>query len=766
MFSCGSENEKNRLNMVGGSIPSNDHPAQWSAVGLVDRVSRKVFCSATLISKNLVVTSSHCLVRKKSANIELMFGKSVSDPDITFLQATDFLRYKNFQKYGPNFDIAWLRFKGEVPPNFKPIEILNSPAKLIPGAELSIAGYGKKATNCAFLDEDCKGGDLLTVRTRIRSYINENRLRHLIVIGPQANNGPCFGDSGGPAYFRTNKRWYLAGNFMGWDKVLVPEHLPSICDTGEAIYNYTGQYVSWIEETSGVTLSYNKNLNPKPALPNLPPQVKEPESFEQWCAYQDESDPAWYTTQRLIRIAAEKRLEIEPSFDSFLAFTNCKVASATLRWYIDSEKHIKISGFDPSKDVDYSRLEDLRPFKSLQDWGLEALTLHDHDIKDLSPLNSLRSLKKLDLSGIKKATYQPTADAPSEAFDISLLTELEELYLSRIEAEIIFDQMPQLQKLHTVDIRGGLFKKLDHLKGLPLQSLRLENLNYLSDGYLPKLDELKYLRLENLPLNQLDIDSPRLQRLQLKSLPELKSLAVSENAPIEQLIIHKTGIKSLGPISGFLDLIEISVVENENLTTMGSISDLPKLNRLEIINNDISVIRSIYNVPNLQTVIFSGNRLKTLIFPEHLYSVIELILSKNNIADLSFLTFLPNLKRIDLGSNPMKNLRGIENLKYLESISIQNRKSEGLDSLKGLHNLPSLREINLKGNSITSVSQLAKFPTLEVIILSYNFIKDITQLKDLSKLKYLDLINNAFTQKICPFEEKSICRFEAQKIPI
>lgn len=769
MLSCGTDTEYGKALMVGGHNPDAEHPASWSAVGLVDRSSKRVFCSATLVSANLVVTSSHCLVRKNASNVQLMFGDSQNDPNVTFLQATDFQRYKKFQKYGPNFDVAWIRFSGKAPKPFRPIEILNSASRLKPGAPLSIAGYGKKATNCPFTDPNCLAGDLLTVDTNVQSYINENRLRNLIVIGPQPFEGPCFGDSGGPAYFRIGDSWYLAGNFMGWDKALVPEHLPSICDTGEAIYNFTGQYVSWIEQSSGESLNYNKQLNPRPKPFKPAPQKNEPLSFEQWCAYSDDNDPAWYTTQRLIRLAIEKRIEIEPSFDALSSFTNCKTAAATLRWYIQSEKRIKISGFDPSKDVDYARLEDLRPFRSLKGWGLEVLILHDHDVKDLSPLSALNSLKTLDLSGISKATYSPSSSdkAPVEPLNLGAFLQLEELYLNQIEAEIVFDQMTELAYLHTLDIRGGNFDDLIHLADLPIKNLRLEGLNHPKLGRLPRLENLEVLRLENVALDSLQIDSPNLKRLQLKKLPLVRNLEFTTSIPLEHIIVHQTGIETLSALADFKNLVEISIVGNHNLQDIGGIFDLPRLNRLEIIDNsNTNEIGSIYALPDLQTMIISGNQIETLDLAEQLTSVSELILSKNNVTDVSFLKFFPNLERIDLGQNPIKDMLGIENLEKLESISIQNQKGEGLTSLKGLNRLPSLREINLKGNSISSVNSLTNFQNLEVIILSYNFIRSIDKLSTLSKLKYLDLVENEITKAVCPFEDQSICRFEAIKIPI
>lgn len=767
LISCGTDVEYGKPLMVGGYIPDAKHPAQWSAVGLVDSSSKRVFCSATLISKNLVVTSSHCLVRKKAANIQLMFGDSKNDPNVIFLQATEFRRYKEFQKYGPNFDVAWVRFSGKAPKPFRPIEILNSSKNLKPGTSLSIAGYGKKANNCSFTDPDCKAGDLLAVQTHMRSYINENRLRNLIIIGPQPLEGPCFGDSGGPAYFRKDQSWYLVGNFMGWDKVLVPEHLPSICDTGEAIYNFTGQYVSWIEESSGESLHYNKQQNPRPKPTTTAPQTQEPQSFEQWCAYSDDSDPAWYTTQRLIRIAIEKKLEVDPSFDAFFAFTNCKAAAASLRWYIESEKHIKISGFDPSKDVDYARLEDLRPFRSLHGWGLEGITLHDHDLKDLSPLSELRSLKKLDLSGTGKVTYTPSVKIPAEPLNLGVFASLEELYLDQIEAEVVFDQLPELAHLHTVDIRGGYFDNLSDLNDLPIKSLRLEDLSHLERDKLPSLQKLETLRLENVAVDTLEIDSPFLKRLQLKEVPMLRKIEFSTKEPLEHFIVHQTGIETMSTLSNFRNLVEISIVGNQNLRRIDGIHNLPKLSRLEIINNNNTrEIGSVYALPGLHTMIISGNQIETLELAEQLDSVTELILSRNNISNMSFLELFPNLERIDLSQNPIKNLRGIENLDSLESISVQNSKGEGLMSIKGLNRLPSLREINLKGNSIISANGLANFKTLEVIILSYNFIQDISKLSVLSGVKYLDLLENEIDQQICPFEDQSICRFNAIKIPI
>ena len=83
-----------------------------------------------------------------------------------------------------------------------------------------------------------------------------------MVVDSETKAGPCFGDSGGPIYVQKDNRWYIAGDFMGWDKVLVSEDAATICEKGQGIYNFAGDFASWIEQTSTIELDYDEQINP------------------------------------------------------------------------------------------------------------------------------------------------------------------------------------------------------------------------------------------------------------------------------------------------------------------------------------------------------------------------------------------------------------------------------------------------------------------------------------------------------------------------
>ena len=174
--------------------------------------------------------------------------------------------------------------------------------------------------------------------TQIKEFVNSGRLFNLIVIGPRPQHGPCFGDSGGQAYMQVGGKWYLVGDFMGWDRILVPEEIDQICDTGEAIYNFVGDFVSWIEDSSGVKLSYNQSVNPRQMSPTTVKLEATPKNFQEWCAYNNHEDPAWFTVQRFIRSASDFRIKTEDPSKARELFEDCRVAELWIRKMIDTEK--------------------------------------------------------------------------------------------------------------------------------------------------------------------------------------------------------------------------------------------------------------------------------------------------------------------------------------------------------------------------------------------------------------------------------------------
>ncbi|MFW7379794.1 MAG: trypsin-like serine protease [Oligoflexus sp.] len=764
---CGQAQDPYLPRMVGGEEPGDSHPAAYSAVALVAKNSRKPFCSATIVADQLVVTAAHCIFKRRAEDIQIMFGRDSQDPNVKFIDAVQKDTFKKDQKYESNFDIGWVKLKRPIPEAYQPIEIWHDPNILAPGMPLLIAGYGRTSSKCGFNDPSCQGGKLLAVETEVTRYVNSNRLSSLIVIGSDSLSGPCFGDSGGPAYMNYDGEWFLIGDFMGWDKILVHEDVDTICDRGEGIYNYVGDYVHWIERSSGISLSFNEDKNPRQQPQDLPVLQEEPQTFSDWCLYNNHEDPAWYTVQRIIRIAAEGLQKSGQISDPSDAFTDCEIAWQTVETYIREEQSLRLVGFDPEQNIDYARLEDLRPLRTLSGLGLKTLILADHSIEDFSPIEDLTELETLEIIDNNFTAAPLPEDRISRPLQLSGLKQLRELRLNNANSSFDYQDLQELQNLQVLDLSFTEFPDLQLLDHKQLRELRLENVELTRSGSLLNLANLEVLVLRFVNVTAIPQVMPNLKTLHLWDLPHLEAVDVTQSRSLESLILYGLGLRQLPALSNFAQLKELAIIGNQNLAHIEGLGPLPLLETVEVIDNPLTNLGVIRDLPQLKELILHQNQLQSLDIQSPLPVLQNLEMTYNDLQSLEFLSQAPALQFLNISHNPDVEIQALQGLSKLERLAIENTKGEGLTSLTSLRDLPNLKEVNVKGNSLKSLNELLVFPDIEVILASNNMITDVSMLGELKKLDYLEVIDNPIENKDCPIEDHGgFCRFEFININI
>lgn len=169
-----------------------------------------VFCTGTLIAKNLVLTAGHCtgIVQDprqlwvifsltpntaKIAQGRRVLGGKTTDawPKLTPLQE------KNWG------DIAVLKFEGNLPEGYAPAVLLGNPTLLQDGMDVTLAGYG-----LASMKPEVDPEKLMEATVKLtESKFSETEIR----FGQENGKGACHGDSGGPAYTMIKGRLNLIG---------------------------------------------------------------------------------------------------------------------------------------------------------------------------------------------------------------------------------------------------------------------------------------------------------------------------------------------------------------------------------------------------------------------------------------------------------------------------------------------------------------------------------------------------------------------------
>lgn len=195
-----------------------------ATVALLQRSSTTVyadiFCTGTLVTPTLVVTAAHCLAVQKGKNISARAPSTVAV-------------YLGDDTYGDTSGVALAVAQTAIHPSYDPARITNdiavvrlaapvttvAPVPVLPpalgftaadaGMPLNFAGFGETETgsyNVKLQANGTLGGLGCSVSGCPNPGLSASQISYT-----QVQSGPCFGDSGGPAFVNRGGTWYLGG---------------------------------------------------------------------------------------------------------------------------------------------------------------------------------------------------------------------------------------------------------------------------------------------------------------------------------------------------------------------------------------------------------------------------------------------------------------------------------------------------------------------------------------------------------------------------
>lgn len=170
--------------------------------------SRGTSCSATAITRDLLLTAAHCVQPGADYKlVEFDAGKPTLK-DVAQIARHPKFELKSLLAHRATADVAVLKLARPLPARFLPVAIANGPAPTQAGAKFLVAGFG------VTLRGDGKTGGAL--RTTLLSATGRPGNLQLRLVDPATNNeraglGACTGDSGAPAFETGEGRLALIG---------------------------------------------------------------------------------------------------------------------------------------------------------------------------------------------------------------------------------------------------------------------------------------------------------------------------------------------------------------------------------------------------------------------------------------------------------------------------------------------------------------------------------------------------------------------------
>lgn len=598
--------------IVGGQpLPSLKHPGHYNTVALV-KEDGKIFCTGAIIAENLVVTAKHCLMDKLEDKIKLYFGDDTNNPQEDLYRPVvefDVRHPTDWTMTFPSFDIAWVKFAGEMPHPFQALPVLSNARNLEPNMPVTQVGFGDHNPDVGSVDAGLK----LTGNTRLYRYINNARFFHILLFNGDEGQGSCHGDSGGPAYVQVNGQWFIAGVTNGFDVVLTPKAMirtgdPDFpynvdCSRNESLYSFVGAHGEWIERTSDTIIEKSSPFENYDREKTITPN-----SLSEWCQLRDIGSPQW----NLLKILLDKKVDTMAQEEAASFYEDCdRVTSYLTEIEKISLDHNEVMdgtlGFAPlalmpklSEIALYNFPREKLELKSLSGLTLNELILKNNGIKNLTFLKE-NTIKALSL-------------------------EQNPLYSLR--------GISRISGLEDINLSGTPLKDLSPLSDLNIKALSAVGLN---SSIVLGLDKF----------------SSKLEKLDLRNTIIPDSGLISTMLNLKELWL--TG--DIGPVdlTNLKDLVSLSVKDfaEGQLIFPKSLQNLKELSASQ---NDIQDISFLQNAPVVEKVNMTFNRIRNLepFYGADLTQLKDLNLSGNPILNASPIVALPALEVLRLFRTPLQ----------------------------------------------------------------------------------------------------------------
>lgn len=316
---------------------------------------------------------------------------------------------------------------------------------------------------------------------------------------------------------------------------------------------------------------------------------------------------------------------------------------------------------------------------------------------------------------------------------LAALPNLTYLRLSGMESadldKIFPKKMPTVEHLviTMVEVADGStdalsnFTGLTHLELTPVAGVR--DVSFV--GAMPKLEQLD---LSGIDLSG-DTSSPLAKAKALKTLSlnlcELPTIDfVSDMPDLEELQVVGNQVSDLSPLVACPKLTVLWMSQNK-VHDLTPLKGCTKLEDLVADGNGLSSVSGVGGHENLRRISLADNKLTSADGLEDLAGLEELSLARNQLTDISALSGSTSLRRVDLSSNQLSDVMALASCGNMKDLSLASNQVGSLDVCE---RFTKLEQLNASHNQLSDISKLASCSRLELLALQDNQIESIDAL--------------------------------------
>ncbi|MGK5084934.1 trypsin-like serine protease [Bdellovibrionota bacterium FG-1] len=213
-FSVFAFNSPLHADIMEGTTVLPQDPIASSTVAIISKDAQGIsLCSGSILAPDLVVTAGHCL-NSNPKKMRVVFSQDLrknrqNTAKLSWAQVDGGARPKDYGHLTGDEDmddIALLHLSSGLPSGYHEAKILDDLNALKTGKVVTLAGYGQS-------DPRKRGAaDGAGVLRKVNVKIARASFGKTEVLMDQRNgHGACHGDSGGPAFIKKGKQYFLFG---------------------------------------------------------------------------------------------------------------------------------------------------------------------------------------------------------------------------------------------------------------------------------------------------------------------------------------------------------------------------------------------------------------------------------------------------------------------------------------------------------------------------------------------------------------------------